>query len=65
MLTGNPSTQVIPGDVTREVAPKPIPKKEVKRRQDGGVERDAGPQGLDHPNIVRPISFSLPPPFLI
>jgi hypothetical protein len=58
-------TQVV--DITHEVAPKAIPKKKAKGNEEC-VWSEMRPmrvlQGLDHPNIVRPISprdIYLPP----
>lgn len=56
----SPSAQTAPGDVTREVALKTIPKKKVKGNEESVWSEMQVLQGLDHPNIVRSIS---PSPF--
>ena len=53
--TRSPSAQTAPGDVTREVALKAIPKKKVKGNEESVWSEMRVLQGLDHPNIVRPL----------
>jgi len=54
------TTQAV--DITREVALKAIPKKKVKGNEESVWSEMRVLQGLDHPNIVRPISTSRHPP---
>jgi len=49
-----PLPQPVPGDVTREVTLKAIPKKKVKGNEESVWSEMRVLQGLDHPNIVRP-----------
>jgi calcium/calmodulin-dependent protein kinase I len=49
-----PATQAV--DITRDVALKAIPKKKVKGNEESVWGEMRVLQGLDHPNIVRPIS---------
>jgi calcium/calmodulin-dependent protein kinase I len=48
------ATQAV--DITRDVALKAIPKKKVKGNEESVWGEMRFLQGLDHPNIVRPIS---------
>ena len=59
-VTRNPRAYTVPGNVTHEVELKAIPKEKVKGNEENVWSEIRVPQGLDHPNIVRPVS---PHPF--